>query len=1021
MRPLQLEISAFGPFAEKVTINFEQFQSGLFLISGETGAGKTTIFDAISFALYGEASGENRKSSMLRSDFSKEIIETYVKLTFRHLDTIYTIKRSPKYSRKSKRGDGFVVQNADAELTSDKGLIITSHTGSTKKIEELLGINHNQFKQIFMIAQNEFLKLLIAEPKERIKIFRKIFNTDIYSKIEDNIKYKYLNIKKNYEKLQNNISNLEDTLSNENIYKNDLFNISKYLEINSQLISQYNDSINKNNNIIEKFKLDLLELNKIENSANITNSQITQFKKCIKEQDDLISKKEYINTLIEKNIINIYIKDNINPLVTKINDYNNLIDNDKFITTSINKEVGEINIEIIKLKEDVKNTAFFEEQSIQIGNINTIIKQNMPKYKQLETLTIKNTKYKEIIDLETINFNNTKSQVLSLEKDLEKTKKIIFKNKNVENDINNFKNNIKKCEIRIDSLKKLEKILDNKNTLKKEHYSSIKIMEKYQIANKESSLKLIEAQNSYDNQIAGILAKQLLINKPCPVCGSTDHPNLAKLSDDYVSETLLKILNDNSQLCIKKYQDQFVYVATLNTQLTLINDQIKQNCIDLEIENIYLIGEIINTENVKLNKLQSRLEEANNDKIILNKNDLLLDSITTSVTQLKDSLTNINSIIMENKINKKNIIDQKESLEVELSFKSIEEANFTITENSNKIILLKSKIKKINNEYQESINNKNNLETTVKEKQNNISKYKNQILKFQETYKVLCLKKNIENINIYNIDEIENINLQINNYENEVLRNNTLLNNFDKNILNKTVVDINEIKIKITNLKKLIEINEFKNAELFSMKDQIVSITTMIEAKFKQLQLIEIEYKNMKPLYDTAMANISGQQRLTFELYVQSVYFDYVLNEANLRMSQMTNNRYLLFRKKEASDFRSLSGLEIEVLDNWTNQSRSVKSLSGGESFKASLSLALGLSDVIQQLSGGIIVEAMFIDEGFGTLDSESLTSAIELLQSLHQHNKLLGIISHVSELQDQIDQQIIVKKDQLGSSVYIK
>jgi exonuclease SbcC len=1021
MRPLQLEISAFGPFAEKVNIDFEQFQSGLFLISGETGAGKTTIFDAISFALYGEASGENRKSSMLRSDFSKEINETYVKLTFKHLDTIYTIKRSPKYSRKSKRGDGFVMQNADAELSSDKGLIITSHTGVTKKIEELLGMNHNQFKQIFMIAQNEFLKLLIAEPKERIKIFRKIFNTDIYSKIEDNIKYKYLSIKKKYEQLQSNISNLEDTLSNENIYKKDIFNIDKYLEINTLLSLQYIDKIKKNTIIIEKYKLELLELNKIKNSTMVTNNQITQFKKCIEEQINLETQKANFKELKEKNNINKYIKDNINPLVIKINDYTILIDNDDLIIWSINKDLEDLKVQIIRQKEDVKKTAFFEEQSTQISNKNTIITQNMPKYHQLESLIVQNEKYKEIIDLETVNCNNKNAQLISFEKDIEKTRTIIVKNTNIENDINNITNNINKIETRIDDLKKLNIIIDRKNTLKIDHYSSTKLMEKYQILKNESTLKYVEAQNSYDNQIAGILAKELSINQPCPVCGSIDHPNLAKLSYDYVSESHLKKLKGNNELCIKNYQDQFVDSAKLYTQLTLINDQIIQTCINYHIENDNSIGDIIFNENKNLNGLQIKLEKTKNDKLVLDKNILLIDSFTTSIITIKDSLTNINSKIMENKINKKNLINQKESLEVELSFKSIKAANLILTENNNQLILLKSKINKINNDYQESINNKNKFETTIKEKQNNINKYKDQIIKFQKEYEILCRQKNIKDINIYNIEEIETNSQIIINYENKVLKNNTLINNFDNSIQNKEIADVDQIEKNINNLKETINIQESKNTDLFSLKDQLISITNMIADKFKQLQLIEIEYKNMKPLYDTAMANISGQQRLTFELYVQSVYFDYVLNEANLRMSQMTNNRYILFRKKEASNFQSLSGLEIEVLDNWTNQSRSVKSLSGGESFKASLSLALGLSDVIQQLSGGIVVEAMFIDEGFGSLDSESLTSAIELLQSLHQNNKILGIISHVSELQDQIDQQIIVKKDQLGSSVYIK
>ena len=1020
MRPLQLEISAFGPFANIETINFRNFNSGLYLISGETGAGKTTIFDAISFALYGEASGENRSNTMLRSDFANDKTETYVILTFKHLNTIYTIKRSPKYSRRSKRGEGYVTQAADAELTSDSGLIITSHTAATKKIEEILGINHNQFKQIFMIAQNEFLKLLVADPSERINIFRKIFNTEIYAKIQDNIKFKYLSIKKNYEDLQKTISNLEDTLLDDNEYKNDVYNIDKYLSINQDLLEKQLKTINENIVKIEKLSSNLKVLVKEKTSAEIINKQINQLNECLVIKNDLDKEKIKIDKLIEETKTLNYIKDFINPIINKIKEYEMLINtttNDVAFNTQ-QKESNIKEIEVIKI--NLKRIPDYENKKQELLNNNTLINQSMKKYELLDSISTNNKdisiKLKDIRD----KLSKSNNKLESANINLVNIKHVLDKLSNSADIINNINTSLIKAKRKEDDIQELRRIIINKNNLVKIYNDSVIDMKEYQIKRDSSSQEYIRNQNIYDNQIAGILASDLIDNQPCPVCGSLVHPDPATILDSSVSEEKLKSLKLSKDQSEKKYQEIFLSTTKLNTEIKSQEKQINDLCFKLAVDEKN-IDSFFNEHNVHISNLKSKLEIALNDKNTYDNNLIKKDTLNTEIKSLENQIQELMILIQKNEINLENSLNQQNILKSELKFNSKTEALNQINQNTKVISDLEKTIDKINTNYVAKQKIIDDLIASIKEKENNIIHYQGQINKFKEEYKSLCDTKKIDNLDSYSIENIDNNNKVISEYNNKVLSNQTLIDNLKTSTLNKSYVDIDNLKENINEIDGRINSLTSYNNDLIIKKEQLFNITTIIKNKYEQLKTIELKYQNIKPLYETANANISGQQRLTFEIYVQSVYFDYVLNEANKRISQMTNNRYLLLRKKEASNLRSLSGLEIEVLDNWTNHTRSVKSLSGGESFKASLSLALGLSDVIQQLSGGIIVEAMFIDEGFGTLDAESLSSAIELLQTLHQNDKLLGIISHVNELQNQIDQQIVVKKDQLGSSIYIK
>ena len=1020
MRPLKLEISAFGPFSDAVNIDFEQFHNGLFLISGETGAGKTTIFDAISFALYGEASGENRSSSMLRSDFAKEGAETYVKLVFRHGDTVYTIRRSPRYERKSKRGDGFVIQSPEAELTSDKGMNINAHTEATRKVEEILGINHNQFKQIFMIAQNEFLKLLIAEPKDRNVIFRKIFNTDLYNSIQENIKRKYLLIKRDYEKLQESILQIQDTLTVENNYLGDVYNIDKYLLSNRKTIAVLQEEIAENNKTVSKLDEELLQASKDKAMAEMINRQLKQLEECMIKQQALQAEKTSIEELAAINDITIYIRDNISPLLKRIEENRKQVKilDDEILQTNSLESANQTRLS--ELETELNSVSELEKNKESLQNENTLIEKSMSRYQQLRTASDEIQIISKNLEAEENKQAIIGSALTESGERIKKLNAIIESNKDIDNQINEIRNRIEKLKIQNDDLTLLIVTISTKNAKEQEHEEAKQMMLKMRSEADTALDAYKRARNTYDNQIAGILARDLKDGLPCPVCGSTDHPDPAELTDSSISEASLNGLKDTADNISSNYHEQVLKTGKLKTESDSITAKIKELTVRAGIAEG--TAEAVLKENSKqLESLDAELTESQKTKSLYLRSSSELSELNKTIDGQKTELHNIESRIQEYRINLENLNRHKKEMMEELEFGSAEEATKKSNENSSRIQDINKRIKTINENYNNAMKLKESYSSTLREKLRYKDSYKSNNEKLDEQVGKLCKEKDITDISLYDISTISSNDRQINDYRQRVTENITLIQNLQENTSGKELTDIALIQEMIDQKTKLKMITESRNIDVNSKFSQLKNTTTLVEQKYRELQETEKRYQNMKPLYDTANASLSGQQRLTFELYVQSVYFDYVLNEANLRLSKMTNNRYLLMRMKEASNLRSLSGLEIEVMDNWTNHSRSVKSLSGGESFKASLSLALGLSDVIQQLSGGIVVEAMFIDEGFGTLDSESLTSAIELLQSLHQENKILGIISHVSELQNQIDQQIIVKKDQLGSSVTIR
>ncbi len=915
MRPIKLVISGFCSYLERTEIDFTKFgQQGLYLITGNTGAGKTTIFDAITFALYGEASGQNRSSAMLRSDFAGPDDPTQVELTFELREKVYHIKRNPPYQRKAKKGDGLVNEAANAELTMPDGRIISGQTQVDKEVLALLGIDKNQFSQIIMLAQGDFQALLTAKTTERQEIFRRIFKTE------------------NFESLQKKLSESRSELEKE---------VSGL----SASLNQYFASVTCSD---KSFLLKEVEESR-DNSAITWADKVALIEKII-EQDQKEQVK--LSKDIEKN----------KKELDKLNIDLSALEEIKSAQKELNQTREELNsarnkvIEYDKVfneaKKSLENSSLLEEEKVLLSN-------DLEKYSQLEKISQELKDYQE-------QENNASSQIKNLDKEIESKQSQITSVKDKINSINAIKDKRPELSSQLTELKENIKKAEDLQTAYKDYSQTKKDLEHAQKEYKDAS-SISESLNqeyniknkAYLDGQAGILAENLEEEKPCPVCGSLHHPNPAKKIASVPTEEELQILKKKYEKAQESTNAKAELAGNLNGDFASQSKNLEKNL--KELLNISSISELGDSDQKiqsfsqelkeKLIKLDSeykaedlRFEEKKN---LENK----LPAMEAELDTSKRNLTNQNNILIQMESNIKNSKANLDSISSVLKFKTKDQADKRIADLEKEI-----------EEIQLSFNNA----------QKNLSDCQNKIAALEAKEK--------ENIKAAKTDKV---------YDEEALQS--------------------QLKQRLEEAR----LYENSGKEIFSRISTNQSACQNIKAKASDLANKEEKLTYVSELAYTAIGNLGrGKAKVMLETYVQMHYFDRIIAHANKRFEKLSNGQYTLIRKVEADNKQSQTGLELNVINHNNGRQRDVKSLSGGESFEASLSLALGLSDEITQNAGGIKMDTMFVDEGFGTLDDDTLDKAYKALCGITEGNRLIGIISHVGYLKEKIDSKIIVEKE---------
>ncbi len=897
MRPLKLTISAFGPYAEKEVLDLAKLgENGLYLITGTTGAGKTSIFDAITYALYDRPSGDVRDDSMLRSKYADESTETYVELEFLCKEKTYKVRRNPEYVRLKARGEGTTKQIARAELILPDGRIIDkSKRDVTNAITEIIGIDRDQFLQIAMIAQGDFRKVLLADTEERKKIFRQIFKTHKFERIQNVIREEtnalYAEYKTAKQKLQTYSAGImadEESPAFASIEK------VKQGELTTEEVIDFLSSL-----------------------LGADQEQNNELEKQIQQIDDRL---EVVNANIGK----------AEQYAANVSQYNQK-------TTALQGVVKAYDDAKAKLDALTKQKPQIEADEKEIARI----EGKLSDYDALENLQ------NDVLSLENA-IKGNEGQILKAKADINQKAEEIEKMKMEQSSFSSApvqKTELENQKTRLEELaKKLHVLMVFSNDLKivqEDYQKASKQAEKYALVYQECNKRFLDGQ-------AGIMASVLEDGAPCPVCGSTTHPVLARLSSHVPTEAELKQAKEQADTQAKFVQQKSADCAKLRGKIEELQNAVCTQC-DL-LSTVKTPLQVESEIKVQLSALQEKIDIVSAN---VNRKQLLDKQIPEEEKRLEKWRNAANDITTDTETQRATKTEKEGQIT-----KLIQHLAFTTKKMAaERLSLLKEVVKTA----------KADLETAREEERAQhaaLSKLGGEITALEAVVKTVC-----------NVDLAEERQVKA-----ALTESRTALQKQKESVVSR----INANTVCLANIKRTAE----ESAEL------------------------ENHYRWMSSLSSTANGVMSDKEKISFETYVQMSYFDRILRRANIRLQKMTGGQYDLVRRVDELGKRSQVGLDIDVCDHYNGSTRPVNSLSGGEQFKASLALALGLSDEIQASAGGVRLDTMFVDEGFGSLDGESLSLAISTLQDLTEGNRLVGIISHVDELKNRIDRQIIVEKN---------
>lgn len=1000
MMPISLTLSAFGPYPDTITIDFESFQEdGLFLITGPTGSGKTMIFDAMIFALYGKTSGQIRQTDSLRCDHALNEIPTFVEFSFSLHQQNYTIKRNPKYYLEGKK----TPKQPSALLILPDGKMVEGIKEVNQKMISLLGVDDQQFKQICMIAQGEFTKLIMASSDEREKVLRELFHSETYQKLEEKLKVHLKTYQDKYDLLLNKRKDLMQELQVEDH--------QEYLSKQTKLIASQQKEYDDLKKDLDQ-KKQQLQLYRLQNQRLIQLKDLKQqFQDLKKQENDYQKLNKTVDTLKkaqETNYLYIsYIKQQKKLQTLKLNQEDFLKQLKK-----LEKDYQEKKVQADSLDYKQQTKEKLQNQIQETKQLINQIYQYQNDYQNLQTLK---QQYRMLDEEHKLFLKKKEKFENGLQRDQERIQS--------EQQVQSKYELIKQQYVRLNEQKvKVHQLSDYYDQILKLNENKSDLQEEYTVVEKQvdhEKMQYNQMEKLYFRKQAGIFALQLKEDQPCPICGSLHHPHPAQIEKEDITKEKLDQQAKKVKQQEHRLQDILQKILLSNQKKEMLVKQTKQLSSELNIQE-EISKEIFIKELDHLSKDEKRMKKEYLElqdelkyiqklkkSVALSLKDMStyeskelkqaqsLENIQVQIHQLSGKLNDSLRQYEIGEVNKNYQQVQKEYRQLSLEIETIQQDYEKV---KNKYLEIKTKISSLNQQIIQ--------EQEIYDELDN--KYHTALDAFINEEEFLNLKTQINQISILEkkyqdyLISLKSLNEQIISLENEV-KDSTYV---DLSSLSETIKEVNQqLREKNDDLEKL-KID-------YSLKEKMIKDIQKIN---QQLEKDEDTYQRYLDLYN--LASGKNNARVSIERYVLATYFENMLIYANVIMKQLSQGRYQLLRKDDAGKGRSQQGLELDVFDQESGNIRSIKTLSGGESFKAALSLALGLSRMVQDYAGGIELNTLFIDEGFGSLDSQSLDQAMNCLMELHHENKLIGIISHVSDLKDRIERQLVVERKQKQSVI---
>lgn len=924
MKPLKLTMSAFGSYAGKNVIDFTGQQQGIFLITGDTGAGKTTIFDAITYALYNQTSGGERNGNMMRSQYAQPEAETYVELEFLYRGQTYRVRRNPDYKITKTLKNGKIREQKvphSVELTLPDGTVFPEKKNATDaKIIEILGLTADQFSQIVMIAQGDFLKLLYTKSDERKMIFSKLFRTDIYWKIQENLRRKSMEMD---ERIQENDRAFEQEKSriiplpeSEELPLDEL--VERLRERVKDALKEQNlrranvEELNKKITKYEEINKLFVSLEKIRQTGKELEARQAESK----ERRQQIENARKADKVLVAEQQNLRQQQEVEQSAQAIAKMTETLANDQEMFETLKTQQQEAEAEQKREAADTQKKMLALEQSF-------------PSYEALQ------------------NARSEEQQAKKVWEDLGKISEESFHKK----------------KAGIAALKEQQKRQEQVVEQTKKNW------EQTSLSASESAKHYEHMYEAFLKEQAGILAENLSAGCPCPVCGSTVHPDPAKLSDHAVTE--LEVEQAKKTRAAAEEKRDLAYAA-------------------------------FEAEKTEKQKLAQAVEKEEADFVLAQ---------TIAKQQRKEAEQNYVSL-------------QKiaEQIREKLVYPSLAEAKKQYAAMQKALEAAEQEIERKRQKVSELAEAMNTLKGQKLAEEENQKTSKKLAAKTEKEYAKLLEKSGFVSEETYHLAILpersrSKLEREEKEYESQCLRQQSEQKLLEKQVSGKTYTDTTELNEQLKAEKQALKEAEKTYMELHTAYENDRSVLQNCAVYLEKGKKLESEDQVIKSLSKTANGRLSGSAKIDFETYIQRQYFKQIIHEANKRLLTMSNHQFILKLKEEASTGRKTNeGLDLSVYSLVTDSERDVKTLSGGESFLAALAMALGLSDIVERSAGAIHPDMMFIDEGFGSLDAQSRQQAIEVLAELAGDSRMVGIISHVTELKEQIDRKLVVSRTDKGS-----
>ncbi|WP_029790242.1 MULTISPECIES: AAA family ATPase [Vibrio] len=1011
MKPIKLTMQAFGPFAQTETIEFDKLGTNpLFLINGPTGSGKTSILDAICFALYGETTGNERQGIQMRCDMAAPTLLTEVTLEFSLHGKSYRVIRSPEQEAPKARGEGMTVRKHTAalyEITDEEKLITSKTTQVKTEVTNIIGLNETQFRQVMVLPQGKFRELLLATSKEREEIFGQLFQTDIYKKIEYALKDKASAISKAKDEFDNQIRGALQVAG-----------VSSEAELTEQreALSVQFESVQKQEQEslaqLNALKTELQKAEALSNEFKKREQAEIALKQHLEQSDAVSSRQLQLDNAKKASKVEL-------PYVT---------------LQSASKQTQELEQKVAKLSQDltVANDAVKSKE----GALQTAKEQaaQLPKLTeqqyQLEGMKGKLVEKSELEKAINAGLTQKSEFEATLKKYIALKEKLTLEAQQGQKSLDQARvdvASIGSVEAEIKQQQRLMQDLQKLTGLNQELAKLDALTPSKQASVDQAKARYVELQRSADtlelswhNAQAAVLAQRLQAGEMCPVCGSVEHPQPAQ----FVGEEVTKDQVQNARNIEREGQ---VALNQLNNQLEQHNiaiGQYKQQIEQLSVELGQNASMDLGALQASMQQLDERLQQLSSINLVQleqSVNELNQRCVTGEgkLNELQNQMAANESTI---KVNQEQLVKLSASLDAKYS--SLEVLEQDIIAIQKQITELNTAFESAQNHLQQAVLAKTNIESQLTTNQQWLNEALDRFSTAKADWSQALLASAFEDEAQFLACKADEAEMQV--WQQEIdafkltqIKLEQTLADLSSTLKDLVLPDLEGLNVKLnSNQQSYVEArNQLDSTR--SLFERLEKVRNDIATLHDKNTKLEDEYKVFGTLYDVASGKTGS--RISLHRFVLGVLLDDVLIQASQRLSLMSKGRYILARKTEGFKGAAGRGLDLVVEDSYTGKTRDVATLSGGESFMAALALALGLSDVVQSYSGGIRLDTLFIDEGFGSLDPESLDLAIQTLVDLQQTGRMIGVISHVSELKEQMAQRIDVEPSRLGSTVSVK